>query len=100
MNENFVELTKKDESDLLCEYRGTSPRLLYGTIVHKTGGLEAVCAIHILTNYMAFYSAGFGFSKVTSNVDTLSLIISVAMDVVFALAVLEIVKKKIGGNVL
>lgn len=73
---------------------------IYGTIVHKTGGLEAVCAIHILTNYIAFYSSGFGFSKVTSNVDTPSLIISVVMDVVFALAVLWIVRKKIGGKFL
>lgn len=67
--------------------------VIYGTVVYKTKGLEATCAMHILTNFTAFYASGLGIDKITSKVDIISMIATIAMDSLFAFLVIMLGSK-------
>lgn len=62
--------------------------IVWGVIVWKTKGLEATCALHAINNMSAFLMSGFGLVATTSQVDIMSLVISVGIDLVYLGAVL------------
>ena len=51
-------------------------------------------AIHIVSNLISFYIAGFGLGNITSDIDVLSMVISVGMDVIFAVILTTAGNKK------
>ena len=67
--------------------------IIWGFISWKSKGLEASCALHIVNNLLAFFTAGIGLSVTTSEVSVESLIVAVVIDVVYAVAVLVLGKK-------
>ena len=67
--------------------------LVWGFVAWRTRGLEATGAIHIVNNMVAFLSSGAGLGATTSEVTVESLVIMVAIDVVYAVAVLLLGKK-------
>ena len=62
-------------------------------IAQLTYGLEASVALHVLNNLTAFYMAGFGFSKIKTNVELPDLFVSLGV-VILYFVVMIICKKK------
>ncbi|MDO4400401.1 MAG: CPBP family intramembrane metalloprotease [Coriobacteriia bacterium] len=67
--------------------------LIWGYVVWKTKGLEASSAIHIVNNLAGFYIAGLGIESLTSEVNVASFVITIIIDVVYAVAVLHLGKR-------
>ena len=67
--------------------------IIWGVVAWQTKGLEASSAAHIVNNYIAFYSMGFGLQAQTSQVDVVSLVAGIVTDAVFAAAVIYLGKK-------
>lgn len=53
-----------------------------------SGGLEAGSAFHIANNMAIFYTTGFGYGIITSEITVSDFILSVALDLVFLAAVI------------
>ena len=68
--------------------------VVWGIVVQQTKGLEASCAAHIVNNFMAFGLGGLGLASITSEVDVISLVIALAIDLVY-LAVILVAHKKL-----
>ncbi len=62
--------------------------LVWGVIVWKSRGLEATSAIHIVNNMIAFFMSGLGLEASTSEIDVLSMVIVIAIDLVYAVVIL------------
>ena len=62
--------------------------LVWGFVAWRTSGLEASSAIHIVNNYIAFLTAGFGIEAQTSQVPVEALVIESVVTVAYAAAVL------------
>lgn len=70
--------------------------LVWGFLVWQTKGVEATCATHIMNNMMGVYAVGFGISTVadaTSEIDIAGMLVAIAIDVVYAIAVVYLGKK-------
>lgn len=67
--------------------------IVWGVVAWQTKGLEATSAVHIVNNMLAFFLGGFGLQATTSEIDILSMIVAVAVDVIFAVAVILLGKK-------
>lgn len=53
-----------------------------------TRGLEASSAYHIANNMAIFYTTGFGFGKITSEITVGDAMLSIAIDIVFAIVMI------------
>ena len=61
---------------------------MMGLMAWITRGIEASSAIHIVNNMVAFYVDGLGIGAIASEVSTLDLFVTLAIDVVYVLALL------------
>ena len=66
---------------------------MMGLMAWITRGIEASSAIHIVNNMIAFYVDGLGIGAIASEVSTLDLFVSLAIDVVYVLALFFLRKK-------
>lgn len=71
--------------------------IIFGIVAHNTQGLEATCAMHIASNFIAFYSGGFGLSEITANVDIASMIMTLVLDVAIGV-ILMLLYRRINDN--
>jgi len=67
--------------------------LVWGALTWKTSGLEATSAVHIANNMLAFLLGGFGLQATTSEVDVLSAAVMLAIDIIYAAAIILLGKK-------
>lgn len=67
---------------------------VWGFIVWRTNGLEATSALHVVNNYLAFFMAGFGLEATTSQIDIVSMVIAIAVDIAYAAIVLVLGKRR------
>ena len=67
--------------------------IIWGVVAWQTKGLEATSAVHIVNNLISFAYTGFGLQAATSEVDMLSLVVGLAIDAVYAAAVIFLGKK-------
>ena len=66
---------------------------MMGLMAWITRGIEASSAIHIVNNMIAFYVDGLGIGAIASEVSTLDLFVTLAIDTVYVLALLFLRKK-------
>lgn len=66
---------------------------MMGLMAWITRGIEASSAIHIVNNMVAFYVDGLGIGAIASEVSTLDLFVTLAVDAVYVLALLFLRKK-------
>ncbi len=66
---------------------------MMGLMAWITRGIEASSAIHIVNNMLAFYVDGLGIGAIASEVSTLDLFVTLAVDTVYVLALLFLRKK-------
>ncbi len=66
---------------------------MMGLMAWITRGIEASSAIHIVNNMAAFYADGLGIGAIASEVSTMDLYMTLAIDAVFVLALLFLRKK-------
>ena len=64
--------------------------VVWGFVAWRSRGLEASSAIHIVNNYVAFLSSGFGIEAQTSQVSVEALVVEAVATVVYAAAVLTL----------
>ena len=69
--------------------------IVWSAIVCKTKGLEATCALHAVNNMGAFLVSGLGLVATTSELGIESLIVSIAIDLVYLAAIL-FAERKLG----
>ena len=67
--------------------------VMMGLMAWITRGIEASSAIHIVNNMIAFYADGLGISAIASEVSTLDLFVTLAIDAVYVLALFFLRKK-------
>ena len=66
---------------------------MMGLMAWITRGIEASSAIHIVNNMVAFYVDGLGIGAIASEVSTLDLFVTLAIDTVYVLTLLFLRKK-------
>ncbi len=69
--------------------------VVLGFAAEYTGGLEVSMAFHIVNNMISFYCTGFGFGKVSADVDIFSLILGMIAELLFVAGIIFFKKKKI-----
>lgn len=70
--------------------------IVWGVLAWQTKGIEATCAAHIMNNMMGVYTVGFGvatLSDATSEIDIAGMVVVMAIDVVYAAAVVFLGKR-------
>lgn len=67
--------------------------VIWGAVAWVTRGLEASSALHVVNNYLAFFLSGAGVQLATSEVDIMSLVAALVVDVVYAVAVILLGRK-------
>ena len=68
--------------------------IIWGVIAWQSKGLELSSAAHIMNNLLAFYLAGFGLATISSEVDVVGTIVPLVKDVVFAVIVILVGRKR------
>ena len=72
---------------------------MMGLMAWITRGIEASSAIHIVNNMVAFYVDGLGIGAIASEVSTLDLFVTLAVDTVYVLALLFLRKKGVFDHI-
>ena len=72
---------------------------MMGLMAWITRGIEASSAIHIVNNMVAFYVDGLGIGAIASEVSTLDLFVTLAIDTVYVLTLLFLRKKGWFGRI-
>ena len=67
--------------------------LFWCLIIHRTNGLEASSAIHIVNNMLIFYMIGFGISTLSSETTVTDLVLSTVANLLYYLAILYVDRK-------
>lgn len=70
--------------------------IIWGFLAWRTKGIEVTCAAHIMNNMMGVCTVGCGVSTLanaTSEIDIAGMIVAIAIDVVYAVAIILLDKK-------
>lgn len=67
--------------------------VIFGILAWYTRGLEASSASHIVNNYISFFLAGMSIQALSTEVEPISLVISIVMDLIVAVLIIVLGKR-------
>jgi hypothetical protein len=67
--------------------------LFWCLIIHRTNGLEASSALHIVNNMLIFYMIGFGWTTLSSETTVTDCVLSALANGLYYLAILYVDRK-------